>query len=234
MKKFYEKNEILFAVAWIILYCGLAAPIRGDYGDNSIQMLLALGAMATGITLFVRMNRLEGVYGLNFWPKDGKKFLYFIPMWFLTTGNLWGGFEIEYPGMGELMAVISMLLVGYVEEMIFRGFLFRAMLKKDSVKVAVTVSALTFGIGHIINLLTGQASVETVLQVVFAIAWGFIFTLVYYKSGSILPGILAHGLVDALSLFGRDSEVWAWVYMGVTIVVAAVYCPYLAKISNEK
>ena len=42
MKKLYEKNEIWFAVLWIIVYCAATIPIRGDLGDESPLMLLAL------------------------------------------------------------------------------------------------------------------------------------------------------------------------------------------------
>ena len=197
MKKFYEKNEVLFAVFWILMYCFVMAPVRGEFGDESIWSVLALAVIAAGITAFVKINHLDEKYGLTGWPKNTKKYLYFIPMWILVTGNLWGGFAPAYSGAALVFAVLSMLLVGYVEEMLFRGFLFKALASKNSIGVAIIISAVTFGIGHIINLLTGQANLETVIQVFFAVAWGFIVTMVFYKSRSLIPCILAHGLVDA-------------------------------------
>ena len=101
-----------------------------------------------------------------------KRYLYFIPMWVLATGNLWDGFAPSYRGMTLAIATLSMLLVGYVEELLFRGFLFKAMLGNGKATVAIIVSALTFGIGHIVNLFAGQASVETMLQILFAVSWG--------------------------------------------------------------
>lgn len=234
MKKLYEKNEVMFAVLWICLYCFLSIPVRGNFGDESIWMLLVLSAIAVGITVFVKTNDLEGKYGLKSWPKNGRKYLYFIPMWIAATGNVWGGFELSFNGIHQVFAVLSMLLIGYIEEMIFRGFLFTAMIPKDGIKVSVIVSAVTFGIGHIVNLLAGQASLETVMQVFFAIAWGFIFTAVFYKSGSILPCVLAHGMVNSLAEFGKDSNVLGWVYVGATIMIALLYCPYLFKLPAEK
>ena len=50
--------------------------------------------------------------------------------------------------------MVSMLFVGVLEEVIFRGLLFLAM-AKDSMKAAVIVSSVTFGMGHIVNLLSG-------------------------------------------------------------------------------
>lgn len=233
MRKFYEKNEILFTVLWILVYCFATIPIRGELGDESIWMLIALAVIAAGITAFVKINHLEEKYGLTGWPKNAKKYLYFIPMLVLMTGNLWGGFALAYSGAAQVFAVLSMLLIGYVEEMLFRGFLFKALIPKDGIKVAIIISAVTFGIGHIVNLLAGQANLETVIQVFFAIAWGFIFTMVFYKSKSLIPCILTHGLVDAFSKFSANNITFEWIYMGATIVVAIVYCIYLVRVTDE-
>ena len=233
MMKLYRKNEVLFAVLWIVAYCALTIPIRGELGDESPLMTAALAALAVGITLFVKMNHLEEKYGLARWPSNARRYLWFIPMWILATGNLWGGFSMAYSGLSQLCAVVSMLLIGYVEEMIFRGFLFKALIPKDGVKIAIIVSAVTFGIGHIVNLLAGQANLETVIQVFFAVAWGFIFTFVFYKSGSLWPCIVAHALVNAFSKFARESVMTTWVYMAATIVVAIVYCLWLSRLAPE-
>lgn len=234
MKKLYEKKEVLFAVLWIVAYCALTIPVRGNLGDESPWMLAALAALAVAATLFIKGNALETKYGLTGWAEAPRKYLYFLPMFFLATGNLWSGFGLEYQGLSEVLAVLSMLLVGYVEEVLFRGFLFKALLKKDGPKPAILISAITFGIGHIVNLLAGQASLETAAQVVFAIAWGMIFTVAFYKSGSLWPCIVAHGLVNAFSKLNGENPIAEWVYIGVTIVVALVYCPYLLKLETAE
>ena len=38
MKRLQEKDPIWFAVAWIVLYCVVSVPIRGNQGDESVQM----------------------------------------------------------------------------------------------------------------------------------------------------------------------------------------------------
>ena len=172
MRKLYEEKEVLFAVLWIVLYSVILGTIRGNFGDESVPMLLALLIFSAAITVFVKSNHLEEKYGLAGWPKDMKKYLFFIPMWILATGNIWGA--------ALIVSVSSMALVGYVEEMIFRGFLFRAMLAGNTTTAAITVTALTFGIGHIINLFTGHGSFETIMQILFAVSLGFLFTMVCY------------------------------------------------------
>lgn len=193
-------------------------------------MLIGLAAIAAGIFAFVKRYGLEEKYGLVRWQGKAADYLFFIPMFILMTGNLWRGIGMKYSGASQVCAALSMLLIGFVEEMMFRGFLFKVLLKKDPAPVAITISAVTFGIGHIVNLLAGQASLETVGQVLFAIAWGYIFTFVFYKSGSLLVCIFVHGIVDACSMFAaNDGSVMEWVYAAATIIIAVVYCLYLSK-----
>ncbi len=230
MKKLYDKNELWFALIWIIGYCAITIPIRGNLGDESPVMLIALALIAAGIFFFVKKYHLEEKYGLVKWKGKAANYWFFIPLLILMTGNLWRGFGLAYSGVSQVFAVLSMLLIGFVEEMLFRGFLFRILLKKDPAPVAITISAVTFGIGHIVNLLAGQANLETFCQVLFAIAWGYIFTFVFCKSGSLLVCIFVHGIVDACSMFAaNDGSGMEWVYMGATIVIAIVYCLYLSR-----
>ncbi len=229
MKKLYEKNEFLLAILWIVVYCAVSVPIRGAFGDESAAMLIGLAVIAMGILAFVKKLHLDETYGLTKWSGSAKGYLFFLPMLFLMTGNLWGGVGVAYAGIAQLFAVISMLLVGFIEEMIFRGFLFRVLLKRNSAPVAITISAVTFGIGHIVNLFAGQGGLETLIQVFFAIAWGFLFTFVFYKSGSLWVCIIVHGLVDVFSKFAAPENTSGYLYPVVTIIVSAAYCVYLSR-----
>ena len=70
-------------------------------------------------------------------------------------------------------------------------------------------------------------------RILFAVSWGFILTFVFYKSGSIFPCIIAHSMIDAFSMFGADNALVDQIYIVTTIVVAVVYCIYLARIKVE-
>ena len=229
MRKFYENKPVLFAVLWIVAYVVLMAPLRGSYGDGSLQMLLGLVAISAAMLSVIRLLGIEKELGMTRWLQNGKKLFWLLPMWVLSTGNLWGGAGLRYDGITTVMAVLSFLLVGVAEEIVFRGFLFNGMKKTGSLTVAIVVSAVTFGMGHIVNLLTGHATAETLVQMVFAVAWGFLLTFAYLKGGSLLPCIVIHGLIDVFSVFARDNEVAHWAYVIATVAVAVVYCLYLRK-----
>ena len=229
MRKFYETKPVLFAILWIVIYVVLVAPLRGSYGDDSLQMLLGLVAVSAALLAVIRLLSIEKELGMTRWLQNGKALLWLLPMWVLSTGNLWGGVGLRYAGINTLMAVLSFLLVGVVEEIVFRGFLFNGMRRTGKLPVAVIVSAVTFGMGHIVNLLTGHATMETLVQMIFAVAWGFLFTFAYLKGGSLLPCIAIHSLIDVFSVFARDNETAHWAYIIATVATAIVYCLYLRK-----
>ena len=89
--------------------------------------------------------------------------------------------------------------------MLFRGFLFK-MMERDNVKSAIIVSSITFGMGHIVNLLNGAEFVSTLLQVCYAIAIGFMLVMIFYKSKSIIPCILFHAIFNSLSIFATGES----------------------------
>lgn len=203
-----------------------------NLGDDSPIMMLGLIIISALMLAFVKLNHLEEKCGLANWVKDPKAMLYLIPLWIVTTGNLWSGIELEYSGAGLIFAILSMALVGFAEEMIFRGFLFKALLRESGVKPAIIISSVTFGIGHIVNLFTGHASIETFAQIGYAVAFGFIMVFVFYKGGSLLPCIIAHSLVDVFSVIGEVGAVAEWAYYAVIIITAIVYCIYLSRVET--
>ena len=235
MKKYYEKSEIWFAVTWIIIYVVVMGNLRNNFGDESPYSLLGVLIIAAILTVFIVKNRLTEKYGLVC-CSDSKKYLYFIPFVLLCTVNLWFGVSMHYDLYHQISAVITMVLVGYVEEIIFRGLLYKAI-EKDNVKQAIIISAVTFGAGHIVNLLTGHGSVDTVLQMAYAIAIGFAFAMCFYKSGSLIPCVITHSIINMTSKLSNHNiseqaeSYWNYGATVFIILVAGVYALYLRKVN---
>ena len=90
-----------------------------------------------------------------------------------------------------------MLCVGFVEEVIFRGFLFKAI-ARDNETLAIIISSVTFGLGHLLNLVNGSGAelVEDLFQVTGAIVIGFLFVILFDRGGSLLPCIITHAVIN--------------------------------------
>jgi len=240
LKKLYAKSEIWFAVVWIIAYVVLASAgdnISADLGIEKIVTLPILIALSAILYFFVRKNSLTEKYGLCKPQLPAGKMLFYIPILVLLTANLWYGIGMNLPPVETALYVLSMFCVGFLEEMIFRGLLFQAM-AKNGVKSAVIVSSVTFGIGHIVNLFNGSGAelLPNLLQVVYAIAIGFAFVMIYCKTKSLLPCILTHSIFNGLSVFANESAITPQreIISGILLaVIGGGYALYLALAVKE-
>ena len=235
LKKRYDKSKIWFAVAWIIAYCVLMSV--GDtlsvwIGiDKSITLVIGVALSAT-LLLFLKKNGLFSDYGLCAPRVSARSMLYYVPIFIMLSANLWYGVTLNYGALETALYILAMLCVGFLEEVIFRGLLFEAM-RKDNVKAAIIVSSVTFGIGHIINLINGSGAelLPNLLQVVYATAAGFMFVMMYYKSKSLVVCIIAHGVFNALSVFANEANATAEMRMLTAILLTVItgsYALYLA------
>ena len=234
MKKLYDRSPLGFALMWIGIYVvslSLADGLSDILGMTKV-ITAPLCVLFSGVLLvWVNRNSLSSFFGLCRFRGKPADYLYFIPLAMLVSVNLWWGFHSDLKPVEAALYVISMLCVGFLEEIIFRGFLFQAM-RKDGLKWAVIVSSVTFGIGHIVNLLSGAPVVATLIQIVYAVAAGFLFTILYYKGGSLLPCIVTHSAINSLSVFANEQDMSLGKRLfsgGFLFVVAVVYSLYILK-----
>ena len=241
LKKLYEKSQIVFAVAWIIAYVVLASTgdnISADLGIDKIVTLPILIAMSAMLYFFVRKNSLMEKYGLCKAKLPAAKMLFYAPLFVLLTANLWYGVRLNQSPLETVLYVLSMFCVGFLEEMIFRGLLFKAM-AKDGVRSAIIVSSVTFGIGHMVNLFNGSGTelLPNLLQVLYAVAIGFAFVMIYCRTKSLMPCIFTHSVFNGLSAFANESamtpqrEIVSGIFLAV---IAGGYALYLALAVKEE
>jgi membrane protease YdiL (CAAX protease family) len=122
--------------------------------------------------------------------------------------NLKNGLSLTASLPVALLMAMHTAGAGYVEEVIFRGFLFRGM-AKENLRSAVIVSAVTFGAGHIVNLANTADSLGVLLQVGYAIVIGFLYTLIVLKGGSLWPCIASHMFVNGTSVFAPEQGLFS-------------------------
>ena len=236
MKKLYEKNQLTFALLWIVVYCvlqSLANPLNKRIGIEYSASAAFCILQAVILVVFIRKNHLQKRYGLCRSSVSASRFLYYVPLFILASGNLWNGIALNYSLPETVCRIVCMLCVGFLEEVIFRGLLFTAI-AKDTIKSAVVLSSVTFGIGHIINLFNGSGMelVHNLCQIVFAIAVGFLLVTIFYRGGSLLPCILVHSAINALGTFANDAGLtmeMRLLHLGVLIAITVAYTLILTR-----
>ena len=153
MKHLYDKSKIWFAVAWIVAYCvlmSLGDSLSAELGvEKSVTLVIGI-ALSALLLLFLERHGLFRSHGLCRAKVRASTVLFYIPIILMLTANFWCGVRLNYGVLETILYIFAMFCVGFLEEVIFRGFLFEAM-REESERAATIVSAVTFGIGHIIN-----------------------------------------------------------------------------------
>jgi membrane protease YdiL (CAAX protease family) len=97
-----------------------------------------------------------------------------------------------------LVLIVATVVAPVVEELFFRGYLFGLYLRRQPRWVAYLVPALLFALIHVMpglmNLQQGLALAIGIFGLALLLEW------TYDRTGSLLPGMLAHGLNNAVGL----------------------------------
>lgn len=115
-------------------------------------------------------------------------------------------------GNSVIAFVIAIFVIAPVaEEITFRGLIMTKLRKVFSAPIAILVSALLFGLIH---FMAGG-----VVTVIHAFLGGLIFALVYEKTQSILPAIVAHFFANIGGVLVSTLETWPTPVQGALAIV---------------
>lgn len=231
MKKIFEKHETLICILLIILYVVINSYCMQNFGLTDYRSAILNTIFSVALLILIISLKRTSYYGLTK-IENLKGYLYFIPLLLIISVNLWNGVHINHTPSEILFYIITMLNVGFLEEIIFRGFLFK-MMEKDNVKSAMVVSSITFGIGHIVNLLNGADLIPTLMQVCYAISIGYLFVIIFHRSKSLVPCIIAHALNNSFSIFNVENKVSQYIAPVFLMIVPLVYAIYINKTMKE-
>lgn len=231
MKKFFEKHETFVCILLIILYIVINSFCLQNFGVEDYRSTIINTIFSFALIVLMVVLKRTKFYGLTK-VTDAKKYLYFIPLAIIVSVNIWNGININNTYSQIVFHILTMFNIGFIEEVIFRGFLFK-MMSKDNVKLAIVVSSITFGIGHIVNFFNGADLVPTLMQICYATAIGYLFVVIFHKSKSLVPCIIAHSLNNALSIFNVENNISKYIAPIFLMVVPLIYAIYINKSVKE-
>ncbi len=124
-----------------------------------------------------------------------------------------------------LEVFVIMLMVGFVEESIFRGLMLNALKARGLWKAAI-ITTLLFGLTHALNSLTGKSAVENVLQIFFALSVGFAFAALVLHKGILWPLVLAHWLINFVGFIQKPGFTGQVLSMLMVAIPSAILIAY--------
>lgn len=154
----------------------------------------------------------------------------FVPV----TGNLLDGIKVTDPNQIFLFFIMA-LLSGFVEEILFRGLILRA-LRPTGIWRAAIFSAVLFGVMHLLNVLSTFSLSYVLLQVGYATAIGLAYAALVIRSGTIWPLILAHFLTNFAGFLAAGGAgatgpvaLREMIFAAVYIILFGAYGIYLLR-----
>jgi hypothetical protein len=199
---------VLIAAGVVIQMAGGTIPISQVVITVALVLLQNL-AFAIGMWIFGLRKHRVGIDRLGLRPFEARAgCIYAAFSWLLALG-----FNVFYNGVlvgvlerkievtpilplfgGGLLGfalalVLASLVVPFVEEAFFRGFLFPGLTRRFGFAVGALVSSLLFGAAH----LNG----DTFIPLSF---FGLVLSLMYSATGSIYPGIMMHSVNNSFAL----------------------------------
>lgn len=212
----------LLVVMIVVTYlaAGTAAALLKLPPDNTgiVYLIANLALVGLGTALLTRLRWWKAVgFRAMATPRDLR--LYWLPLT-LVVVNLAFGFAAMNVGRVVYFFILAGL-IGFVEEVFFRGLILRAIAPRGLWKAAL-ISSVVFGLLHSLNVLGGSDPIATLLQVGYALAIGFGFAAVTLRTGVLWPLVIIHASIDFASFIasnGIDSSRATTISM----VVAAIY-----------
>lgn len=120
--------------------------------------------------------------------------------------------SLETPPTAQQWQLLGLIgattfLVGFSEELMFRGVLLRAALTRLTAAPAMLLSAGAFSLLHTVNLLAGQSLTNTIHQLAFTFLVGFFLAPIALRIGNLWPLIIWHWLWNFALFSGEVLDV---------------------------
>lgn len=232
MKRFLQTKRILHAVLWILLYVYLVH--LGDSINLNNNIAYATPILLTGLVIvlviYMKLDHtLVDQYKTKRTGSILEYVLLFTPLVVLSLLQFSTGINQTLQKIQIISIVSTMIAVGFIEEVLFRGFLLTSIKQKSNQKRAIIISGVTFGLGHIVNLTRGYDYVELISQIVLAITIGLALAMLFVYTKRLLPGILFHitfNISGSLSIQSKEEQ---FILLVLMLFIASIYCYYLYR-----
>jgi uncharacterized protein len=212
-KRFWNRGGFWRALLLAAVYLGvyeligfllglIDADIRGEDGSASyVFFAIALPIIVTSVLLIAfaaSVGWLKELFARQ--SVRGRRWMW-IALIVVLAINVAALFSIDYEKAGLALVftwLLAGLFVGFVEELVTRGFVVNMMRKGGHGEIAVALaSAGIFAALHFTNLFTStQGLGVTLLQIVYTFAFGICMYLILRVTRTLIAPMLVHASTD--------------------------------------
>jgi membrane protease YdiL (CAAX protease family) len=219
------RQAVLVAIGYIaIMALGMftTGHVFGiTYGDPEMVYVLVFFEVAMSIYAVVMARRIFGHWHCGFGPIDWRGMWWLAPS-FLVIAVLFAAALFTGTVSVSLLVltvIVTMILVGFSEELMFRGIVLKGALREVSVLKAILISSALFSSLHAVNVLAFVPLDGMVQQLVLTFIFGLAMACFALRVNSLVPLIVFHALWDMVQFLGDiwTSSFGLLVFIGVVV-----------------
>lgn len=217
--------EIIFLL--VVFIAGAIATIKQLSYNTPI--LISFIPTALFLLFYFSWKRKWTYYGFKREMKRENWILY-LPLLIILIVLCLQGFSSQ-PLETIIFYVGFAILIGFVEESIYRGIMIKILLPLG-ILPAILTSSILFSVTHMLNLLSGQSLGQTGLQLAYSFLIGIVLAQLFIKTGNILPLILFHSLHNLIQFLGSGGS--STILDTIVIIILGVTAIRLSLSLNKK
>lgn len=221
IRNMIKSRALACAILSLFVYLAqnvLSSLLVGTFSVSNFESMLISSLIALCFLILLIRNKERAKYYGICSLETGKEMLLCLPLFLVPMINLLYILSPDAVGRGIATSIVAAVFTGIVEELIFRGFLFRAIEERTTPMRAIIVSSIIFGLFHFVNM-TAWSIEFVVLQVINATAIGISFAIIFHITRSILPCIIIHVLTNIFGVFFVEEMMLEIEFIGMVILI---------------
>lgn len=228
-------NSLLITIFLLfILFLAGMVSVVGNI-DSKLTFLIGFLVLSLTLIIFISKNNNWVYYGFYSFKKINIDNNYiFIPLLILALMPLFAGFSSDLTLRKILYLMSYMVLVAFVEEIIFRGIILKILLKKGLMK-AIFGSSILFSLSHLLNTLQVNNLFSIMSQTIYALIIGIILAMIVIKTNNIIIAIIFHYLNNIMTSLNPEVEsLLSSSISAIMFIIAIIYIIYLYSLDFSK
>jgi len=244
MIKFVNEHYILYPLVVTALIAGLYISgmpfglIKYKIANENIFYIVNMAFSSLLCFFMIKPFYIDWVFGINLNNFTNGVFRYGFPLIIGSVIIFISSYFIFKPlnnipekGMILVWVFIYYLFLAILEELFVRGVFLNTLLKtfnnnKYKMLLAVIISSITFGVGHLPGMLN-QSFHIIAMRIIAVMCLGIFFACIYIVSGNLLSIIVLHYIINIsgsiLFYYSNSNEPFAItkVFLAVSIILSA-------------
>ena len=191
------------------------------YFDPEIVYVLVFFEAVMSLYAVVMARRIFGHWHCGFGPIDWRGLIWMVPSFAVMAAlfvALFATGTVAVSGLA-LVIIVTMILVGFSEELMFRGIALKGALSELSTGKAILLSAALFSLLHAVNVLAFVPLDGMAMQLGLTFIFGLAMACFALRVNSLVPLIVFHALWDMVQFLGGiwQADFGPLIFIGIIV-----------------